>query len=414
MLISQNFLFKLFVFTSVFFQIFIFNFNFLSSNIKIPQLLFLFLITYNLRSLVKIKLSNRILNYCKYGLFSLLIISFCTFFNYETESFNNLTSLNYKPISHLTLFFFNFLTVPFLFLLMRFLKIKQDIISTFYNSIFFSIIIIILILLLPFDSSFLFKENIEFSVSGLQIQRFKGGLEFSIFSVIALFSLLNDRQNKDILALKYFKITVFLISVLIGFSRQAFLCLIVGSIMHFFYKYNLSIKNIVSLFPLVLLLSFFLYIVVPNSIFLTFVFDRFTEIFSVATYFTGTASDRFFLWTNMINDISNNVLFGKGMDSYIKFFVYQGDGAHNLFMMILHAGGALALTLFLFAIIPIFYRYFNYRHYRFNNFIIFLSLSMLFLASLTSLIYTINLFWIFLGFAFYFDNKHSNLRHDKI
>jgi len=412
MFISQNFLFKLFIFSSVFFQIFIFNFNFLSSNIKPSQLLFLFLITYNFRSLLKIKFSNRILNYCKYGLFSLLMISFCTFFNYETESFNNLTSLNYKPINHLILFFFNFLTVPLLFLLMRFLKIKQDIISTFYNSIFISIIIIIMILLLPFDSSFLFKENIEFSVSGLQIQRFKGGLEFSVFSVIALFSLLNDQENKDILALKYFKISVFLISVLIGFSRQAFLCLIVASIMHFFYKYNLSIKNIFSLFPLVLLLSFFLLIVVPNSIFLTFVFDRFTEIFSVATYFTGTASDRFFLWTNMINDISNNVLLGKGMDSYIKFFVYQGDGAHNFFMMILHAGGALALIFFLCAIIPIFYKYLTCRHYNVNNFIIFLSVSMLFLASLTSLIYTINLFWIFLGFAFYFDNNHSNLQDD--
>ena len=172
------------------------------------------------------------------------------------------------------------------------------------------------------------------------------------------------------------------------------------------------VKNIFSLFPLVLLLSFFLLIVVPNSIFLTFVFDRFTEIFSVATYFTGTASDRFFLWTNMINDISNNVLLGKGMDSYIKFFVYQGDGAHNFFMMILHAGGALALIFFLCAIIPIFYKYLTYRHYNVNNFIIFLSISMLFLASLTSLIYTINLFWIFLGFAFYFDNYNSNLQDD--
>ena len=54
-------------------------------------------------------------------------------------------------------------------------------------------------------------------------------------------------------------------------------------------------------------------------------------------------NDRFYLWSNMLNDISAN-FFRKRNDSYIKFFVYQGDGAHNLFMMILHSGGVFIIS----------------------------------------------------------------------
>ena len=107
------------------------------------------------------------------------------------------------------MFAFNLLSVPTNYLLMKHLRIGHNIIQWFYNSVFLSSIIIALVLLLPIDSSFLFKENIEFTVSGLEIKRLAGGLEFSILSVISIFCLLNDSQNKDSFILKSGKLGIF-------------------------------------------------------------------------------------------------------------------------------------------------------------------------------------------------------------
>lgn len=414
MKVDSKFIYLLFIFTSLFFQIFIFNFNFLSSNIKIPQLIFLILILTNIKKLLSTKIDKSVLIYSVSSFLILFLITSFTYLNIENEKFFNLESKNYKPFQHILLLSFNFFSVPLNYLLMKHLKIGYNVIQWFYNSIFLSSIFIGLILLLPIDSSFLFKENIEFTISGLGIKRLAGGLEFSILSVIAIFCLLNDSNNKDSMILKAGKLSVFFLVILAGFSRQAFLCLIIATIIHLLYNYKFSIMNAFKYIFYAFLSFIFIIFLSPNSRLLSFIFDRFFEIFSLTTYVTGTVNDRFYLWSNMVNDISDNFLFGKGMDSYIKFFVYQGDGAHNLFIMILHSGGILSLALFCFSCFSIYFKTFSKSKSSQIQFILFLSLTLLFLSSLSSLIYTIHFFWIFVSFAFYFQNKNIDLSYEKV
>ena len=414
MKIDSKLIFLLFIFTSIFFQIFILNFNFLSSNIKIPQLIFLFLLLINIKNILSIKIDRSVLFFSISSLFILFLITSFTYSNIDNEKFFNLESKNYKPLQHIFLFAFNLLSVPANYLLMKHLRIGYNIIQWFYNSVFLSSIIIALVLLLPIDSSFLFKENIEFTISGLEIKRLAGGLEFSILSVISIFCLLNDSQNKDSFILKSGKLGIFFLVILAGFSRQAFLCLIVATIIHLLHNYKFSIMNTLKYLVYTFLSFFFIIFISPNSKLLSFIFDRFLEIFSLTTYVTGTVNDRFYLWSNMLNDISANFFLGKGMDSYIKFFVYQGDGAHNLFMMILHSGGVLSLALFFYSCFELYIKISTKINYSQTHFILFLSLTILFLSSLSSLIYTIHIFWIFLSFAFYFQNKNIDSSYEKV
>ena len=79
MKIDSKLIFLLFIFTSIFFQIFILNFNFLSSNIKIPQLIFLFLLLINIKNILSIKIDRSVLFFSISSLFILFLITSFTY-----------------------------------------------------------------------------------------------------------------------------------------------------------------------------------------------------------------------------------------------------------------------------------------------------------------------------------------------
>jgi len=194
----------------------------------------------------------------------------------------------------------------------------------------------------------------------------------------------------------------------IGFSRQAILSLLIGIFLTFIISNSRNIKKSLILFFasvfLIFLISYSTVSIFFPEYFLVFS-ERVLSIFQLVSYSTGTIGDRFQLWFKMINENSNNIFFGQGMDSYIKFFSFRGEGAHNFPLMVYHSGGIFAFLSYIYIQFGILVSLLEFVRKSNTAKSLFIIMTIFLISSLTGLIYMSHIFWIFIGIAYYYLHK---------
>jgi len=410
MLSLNKYIFNIFLFLSIVSQIFLINLSFLGGNIKPSQIFFLLLIFLNIKKLIQFKFPEELVRYGFISLLLILTISFFSFYSYDLQFFLNSPSHEgYDPLIHIILFTFNIFTPLLIYFIMNIYTVKNNFLEIFHDSVFFCTVLFLFFIVGPFDSSFLFKASPEFVLGNeVSVQRFVGGVEYSVIAVAAIISILHSRSFTNNLLFSLFKIFVLLVGIGFGFSRQAILCLLLGLVMAFimskrknlFYLIRISTFSIFIIIAVIyLLFSFYL------SAYTELFSERILSIFKTISYFTGTVGDRLQLWSNMIQENSNNIFFGQGMDSYMKFFSFKGEGAHNFPLMIYHSGGIFSLIFYLYIQFSIMLNMINSINKNTIMKPLFIIMSIFIFSSLSNLIYMTHIFWIFIGVSYYYYYK---------
>lgn len=400
--------FNFLIILTVISQIFSINLSFGSGpNIKPSQIYFLIMVAYGFKNLSDIKFPRNIIRYGIASFLLIITITFFSFYSYDLQHFFHYpTSAGFDPFTHIILLAFNVFTPILIYYLMKIYSVSPNLLTVFHDSVFYISLLFMLIIISPIDSSFLYKQSTEILLNNeVLVQRFIGGVEYSVLCVVAIVSILNSNDIKLKIPFSIFKILILLIGVGIGFSRQAILSLLIGIFLTYMISNNRNIAKSLSLFFISIFLIFFisysiLFIFFP-SYFQVFL-DRILSIFQLISYSTGTIGDRFQLWFKMINENSSNIFVGQGMDSYIKFFSFRGEGAHNFPLMVYHSGGIFAFLSYIyiqFSILSSLLKFVGKSDTAKTLFIILITFS---ISSLTGLIYMSHIFWIFIGISYYY------------
>lgn len=407
--------FENFIILTVLSQIFLININFIGGpSIKPSQVYFLFLLIMTAGSFLKFKFPKLMLNYTFAAFIIISLISFFTLFNYDKQFFFHFsTNEGYKPFVHILLLTFNLITPILVYFLISTYDLSKNILETFHNSVFYGCMIFFFIVISPIDSSFLYKETTEIILRNeISVQRFIGGVEFSVLCVAAAASLINSSSFFKNTYYSIFKLIILLSGLIVGFSRQAVLSLIIAVFLTFVIT---SKRNIIQSLSLFIISILGIFIVCYYSILLfspaiaELLFERFSSIFQIISYSTGTIGDRFQLWGKMIAENSTNILIGQGLDAYLKFFSFRGEGAHNFPVMIFHAGGLLAFISYLYIQFSVILYLLNFARYNKTAKTLLIILIIFFTSSLSNLIYMSHIFWVFIGISYYYTYKLRTL-----
>lgn len=400
-----------FIILSVLSQIFMININFIGGpSIKPSQLYFLSLLVMSAGSFLKFKFPRLISNYTLAVFLIISLVSFFTLFNYDKQFFFHFsTKEGYEPFTHILLLTFNLSTPILVYFLISTYDLSKNFLETFHNSVFYGSMIFFFIIISPIDSSFLFKETAEILLNNeVSVQRFIGGVEFSVLCAAATASLINSASFYKNIYYSIFKLIILLAGLTVGFSRQAVLSLIIAVFLtyvisrrrNFFQSLSLFIITILGVF----IVSYFsLLLFIPSAA--EVIFERIFSIFQIISYSTGTIGDRIQLWSKMIAENSNNIFFGQGLDAYLKFFSYKGEGAHNFPVMIFHAGGLVAFISYLYVQFSVIFNLLSFVRYNQTAKTLLIILIIFFTSSLSNLIYMTHIFWVFIGISYYIVNK---------
>lgn len=400
-----------FIVLSVISQIFLININFIGGpSIKPSQIYFLGLLIYSARSFFNFKFSKSIINYSLASISLISLITFFTLLNYDKQFFFHFSlHEGYEPFVHIVLLAFNLITPFFIYFLMSTYSFSSNILNIFHNSVFYGCLIFFFIIISPIDSSFLYKQTTEIVLrSEVSVQRFIGGVEFSVICAAAITSIINSSTFKNNIYFSLFKILVLCLGLIAGFSRQAILSLIIGIFLTYIINNNRNILQSLTLF-FISILSVFISAYYVTLLFAPFLaeifFERIFSIFQIVSYSTGTIGDRFELWHKMILENSSNIFFGQGLDAYLKFFSFRGEGAHSFPVMIFHAGGIIAFALYLYIQFSVILSLliFSSKHQVARALLIILIV--FFTSSLSNLIYMGHIYWIFIGISYYYVDK---------
>lgn len=400
-----------FIILSVLSQIFLININFIGGpSIKPSQLYFLSLLVMTAGSFLKFKFPRLIANYALAAFIIISLISFFTLFNYDKQFFFHFsTNEGYEPLAHILLLTFNLSTPILVYFLISTYDLSKNFLETFHNSVFYGCMIFFFIIISPIDSSFLYKETVEILLRNeIPVRRFIGGVEFSVLCAAATASLINSASFSKNIYYSIFKLIILLVGLTVGFSRQAILSLIIAVFLtyvisrrrNFFQSLSLFIITILGVF-IVSYFSLLLFIPLAAEV----IFERIFSIFQIISYSTGTIGDRMQLWSKMIAENSTNIFFGQGLDAYLKFFSYRGEGAHNFPVMIFHAGGLVAFISYLYVQFSVIFNLLSFVRYNQTAKTLFIILILLFTSSLSNLIYMTHIFWVFIGISYYIVNK---------
>lgn len=403
--------FENFIILTVLSQIFLININFIGGpSIKPSQVYFLFLLIMTAGSFLKFKFPKLMLNYTFAAFIIISLISFFTLFNYDKQFFFHFaTNDGYEPFVHILLLTFNLITPILVYFLISTYDLSKNFLETFHNSVFYGCMIFFFIVVSPIDSSFLYKETTEILLRNeIPVRRFIGGVEFSVLCVAAVASLINSASFYKNIYYSTFKLIILLAGLTVGFSRQAVLSLIIAVFLNYIITSKRNFLQSLSLFIITILgVSFVSYysllLFIPAIA--EVILERIFSIFQIISYSTGTIGDRIQLWGKMIAENSNNILFGQGLDAYLKFFSYRGEGAHNFPIMIFHAGGLVAFISYLYVQFSVILNLLNFVKYNQTAKTLFIILIIFFTSSLSNLIYMTHIFWVFVGISYYFVNK---------
>lgn len=403
--------FEIFIILTVLSQIFLININFIGGpSIKPSQVYFLFLLIMTAGSFLKFKFPRLMVKYT-FAIFIIIsLVSFFTLFNYDKQFFFHFaTNDGYEPFVHILLLTFNLITPILVYFLISTYDLSKNFLETFHNSVFYGCMIFFFIVVSPIDSSFLYKETTEILLRNeIPVRRFIGGVEFSVLCVAAVASLINSASFYKNIYYSTFKLIILLAGLTVGFSRQAVLSLIIAVFLNYIITSKRNFLQSLSLFIITILgVSFVSYysllLFIPAIA--EVILERIFSIFQIISYSTGTIGDRFQLWGKMIAENSNNILFGQGLDAYLKFFSYRGEGAHNFPIMIFHAGGLVAFISYLYVQFSVILNLLNFVKYNQTAKTLFIILIIFFTSSLSNLIYMTHIFWVFVGISYYFVNK---------
>ena len=403
--------FEIFIILTVLSQIFLININFIGGpSIKPSQVYFLFLLIMTAGSFLKFKFPRLMVKYT-FAIFIIIsLVSFFTLFNYDKQFFFHFaTNDGYEPFVHILLLTFNLITPILVYFLISTYDLSKNFLETFHNSVFYGCMIFFFIVVSPIDSSFLYKETTEILLRNeIPVRRFIGGVEFSVLCVAAVASLINSASFYKNIYYSTFKLIILLAGLTVGFSRQAVLSLIIAVFLNYIITSKRNFLQSLSLFIITILgVSFVSYysllLFIPAIA--EVILERIFSIFQIISYSTGTIGDRIQLWGKMIAENSNNILFGQGLDAYLKFFSYRGEGAHNFPIMIFHAGGLVAFISYLYVQFSVILNLLNFVKYNQTAKTLFIILIIFFTSSLSNLIYMTHIFWVFVGISYYFVNK---------
>jgi hypothetical protein len=193
-----------------------------------------------------------------------------------------------------------------------------------------------------------------------------------------------------------------------GFSRQAILSLIIGIFLTYIISNKRNILQSLGLFCVNIFLIF-VSVYYTTLLFAPAVaelfFERIFSIFKIISYSTGTIGDRFQLWEKMIAENSTNIFFGQGIDAYLKFFSFRGEGAHNFPVMVFHAGGIIAFISYLYIQFSIMIKLLIFSRKYVIAKALFIILIIFFTSSLSNLIYMAHIYWIFIGISYHYIHK---------
>ena len=201
------------------------------------------------------------------------------------------------------------------------------------------------------------------------------------------------------------------IGIVLGFSRQAMICLIGGLLpvigLLLIKGRILNQLKIALTICVMLACSFFAMRLLPGGEqFLQAFNGRVAQLFQSEYYSSGTASSRTIMWTGMLDDIRAKPFLGAGQDAYKKYYVNaNGEGSHNGPLEVMHATGVWGFIpwLFLHLILMItplrtLLFDFSFRNARHGILLAFFAASIAcILASLTNLIFWNPAYWVFLG-----------------
>ncbi len=130
-------------------------------------------------------------------------------------------------------------------------------------------------------------------------------------------------------------------------------------------------------------------------------------LLDAGAYRTGTAGERLKMWGQILGDVAGNPLAGAGQDAYMVYYPSAtGGGSHNFPLEVLHAGGLLALLAYLYLHGTIFrgaWRALRGRQLGDAERGLLLGLSgallVVWLSSLTNLIFWSQVYWLVLGLS---------------
>jgi O-antigen ligase len=128
-------------------------------------------------------------------------------------------------------------------------------------------------------------------------------------------------------------------------------------------------------------------------------------LLDAGAYRTGTAGERLKMWGQILGEVAENPLAGAGQDAYMVYYPSAtGGGSHNFPVEVLHAGGLLALLAYLYLHGAIFrgaWRALRARQFAGPERWLLLGLSgallVVWLSSLTNLIFWSQVYWLVLG-----------------
>ena len=132
--------------------------------------------------------------------------------------------------------------------------------------------------------------------------------------------------------------------VVLGFSRQSFVSLVVGLIVVGLYLIlRVQISQVLKTAVVALLvLAFVVWGVAQlpgGQSFVQAFAGRVFLLFQSESYSTGTIVTRTMMWSGMWQDITQNPFWGNGQDSYMKYVNPGEEGSHNFPLEVLHATG---------------------------------------------------------------------------
>jgi O-antigen ligase len=140
-----------------------------------------------------------------------------------------------------------------------------------------------------------------------------------------------------------------LVGMVIGFSRQSVLSLVLGLIVAA--PFLLSRGHVVRAFKLAAIGSVLTTVAIllilataPGRQFWYAFIGRTAQFFDPQAYRSGTAASRADIWTGMLSDIARNPLVGQGQDSYLRYMDPWEEGAHNFPMEVIHSTGLLGFA----------------------------------------------------------------------
>jgi len=137
---------------------------------------------------------------------------------------------------------------------------------------------------------------------------------------------------------------VALLGMVIGFSRQSVLSLLFGLMLVVgWLVIRGHLVGLAKFVPLVMTLlvgaGLLVWLMPQGQQFWQAFAGRTAQFADADAYRTGTVRSRQAIWSEMMADVEQNPLLGRGQDSYLRYMGPDEEGAHNFPMEVLHSTG---------------------------------------------------------------------------